>query len=64
MKIICPNSKRHCRFVTTAHEVHTWVVSQTGDFVKDLRCIDVSHLPEKGDLFTCKTCGAEAKVED
>jgi len=64
MKITCPKSKRHKRFSVSAHEVHDWKVDETGEFVKDMGCIDIAHSPERGDLFTCCTCGAEAKVDD
>ena len=37
MKVICPKNKRHTRFITTAHELHEWVIDRDGIFVKDQR---------------------------
>ena len=63
MKISCPKSKKHKRFITTAHEMHEWVVDELGNFVKDNGCLEVTVEPEKGNCFTCNVCGSEAKVE-
>lgn len=52
MKIICPEYPHHSEFVTTAHEVHEWVVDQSGEFLMDRGCLEVSHKPLCGNLFT------------
>jgi len=64
MKAICPKDENHKLFITTAHEVHDWVVDETGDFVEDVECIEVSADPNSGNCWTCKICGAEATVTD
>ena len=64
MKATCPNNPKHKKFVTTVHEVHEWVVDEKGEFVKDLGYIEVAHKPEKSNTWRCRTCGAEAIVED
>ena len=64
MTAICPKNPGHKKFITTAHEVHEWVVDKQGEFIKDLGFIDTAHGPTKGNLWTCKTCGTEAKVSD
>ena len=62
MKVICPNNENHKRFLTTAHEVHDWVVDEEGDFVEDLGCTEVAHKPDVGNVWICKDCSAEAKI--
>jgi hypothetical protein len=62
MKVICPNSKKHKRFVTVAHEAHDWVVDENGEFVKDLGGHEVVAKPDKDNIWTCQKCGARAKV--
>ena len=63
-KVTCPKSKRHKRFLVTAHIVQEWVVNQNAEFqeVSD-DCLEVTHRPDKDDRFICRTCGTEAKVE-
>jgi len=66
-KAICPKNKKHNKFVTTAHEVHNWIVDGHGDFVGDLGCLEVTVQPDTSNIWTCRTCGTEAKfveVED
>lgn len=64
LKVTCPKSKRHKRFSVTAHVVQEWAVDSTGEYIATLTpCLEVAHRPERGDLFTCCTCGTEAKVE-
>lgn len=62
IKAICPNSNRHKRFITTAHEVHDWEVDEKGDFLKDLGCAETSHKPSVDNVWHCAVCGAQAKV--
>ena len=65
MKVICPKNKRHSRFSVTAHVTQDWKVDSNAQFIEVIKdCMDVTHMPDKGDLFTCLNCGAEAKVED
>jgi len=61
MKAVCPKSNKHKRFGTTAHEVHDWEVDETGDFIRDLGCSEVAHKPDRGNIWNCMVCGAEAK---
>ena len=44
MKLKCPKNLRHKRFITTAHEMHEWVVDTDATFVKDLGCLEVAGL--------------------
>jgi hypothetical protein len=62
MRATCPNNPEHKRFVTVAHEMHDWVVDETGEFVEDLGCLGVSCKPDPGNLWTCKECGTQAVV--
>ena len=65
MKLTCPKSKRHKRFAASAHIVQDWQVDSDCDFVKVLEdCTDVIHSPDKDDVITCLTCGADAIKED
>ena len=64
MKARCPKDQTHKRFVTTAHEMHDWVVDEHGEFVADLGCIQVDHGADVGNIWGCKECGSEAIVED
>jgi len=63
MKITCPKNKKHNQFITTAHEVHDWVVDEQGNFIKDLGCSEVAAKPDPDNCWNCRTCGADAKVE-
>ena len=63
MKATCPNDKRHKRFVTTVREVHEWLVDDKGEMVRDLGCLEVERSPDAGNLWMCRKCGAEARVE-
>ena len=64
MKAVCPKSKKHKRFVTTAWEVHNWVVDENGEFVRDMGCNEIGHRPDRDNIWNCKKCGAEAVFED
>lgn len=63
MKAICPNNPNHDRFVTVIHEMHEWVVDAEGNFIEDLECLEVTHNPDPGNIWTCRVCHTEAKVE-
>ena len=60
MKFKCPNNPEHNRFVTTAHELHDWLVDPDGEFVCDLGCIETVHRPDPDNVWTCQACGEEA----
>ena len=58
----CPNNPLHDRFITTAHEIHDWVVDSKGNFVQDLGCSEVAAKPDVNNIWVCKICGEEAEV--
>jgi len=60
MKKVCPNNPEHNKFVTTAYEVHDWVVDGNGEFIEDRGCTDISHRPDHDNEWTCAVCGATA----
>jgi hypothetical protein len=62
MIAVCPNNKKHKQFITTAHEMHEWVVDSSGEFIRDIKCLEVTHGPDELNTFACKTCGAEAGI--
>tara|TARA_Y100000310_G_C20390491_1_gene672503 strand:+ start:151 stop:345 length:195 start_codon:yes stop_codon:yes gene_type:complete len=62
MKAVCPKNPDHKLFITTAHEVHDWVVDGNGNFEDDLGCSETAHGPNPDNTWTCKECGAEATV--
>ena len=65
MKITCPEDKKHNRFGTTAHVTEEWVVDEFGLFIDVIPgSSEIVHAPDKGDLFSCLDCGADAKAED
>ena len=63
MKAICPKNPDHKLFITVAHVMHDWVVDENGVFVEDIGALETAHGPNLGNVWTCRTCGAEAKVE-
>lgn len=64
MKAICPNNENHDRFTTTAHVMQEWVVDDSGEFIDVLEdCLQVTHKPDVGNLWTCQECGAEAIIK-
>ena len=65
MKVTCPTDHKHDRFSVTAHVTQLWEVDNDGDFVECVSdCVDVTHRPDKDDLWLCTICGAEAIVEN
>lgn len=60
---ICPKCGGRT-FETTAHVMQSWTVDADGDFlsVRD-DCLQVTHEPDDGNIWTCVRCGAEAVVE-
>lgn len=57
---VCPKDPSHKGFLTTAHEMHEWVVDGDGNFISDNGCIEVTHKPHPDNVWTCNLCGAEA----
>ena len=65
MFIVCPNNTKHKLFYTTAHVMQEWAVNEVGDFNRvTVDCLEVTHTPTKGNIFTCAKCGAEAAVSE
>lgn len=62
MKATCTKNRRHNQFITTAHVMEEWVVSPTGDFIEKVETLQTVHGPDPGNQWTCKVCGAPAKV--
>ena len=61
MKAVCPNNKDHKQFVTVAHIAQEWVVDENGNFLEVFNpCTDTVAPPDHGNIWECKTCGAEA----
>ena len=64
MKAICPKNPKHKRFITTAHVAEDWVVDEHGEFIKSLGATDTLAKPNPYNTWTCKTCGADAVIQD
>lgn len=65
MKAICPKNKDHKEFITVAHVTQDWRVDEKGNFLKVVDdCLEVTHDPNKDNIWSCAICGAEAIVED
>ena len=63
MKAVCPKDSTHNRFVTVAHVTQDWVVDAAGNFIDSIGgANDVIQGPTVGNIWTCNTCGMEAKV--
>lgn len=63
MKATCPNNCPNPRFHTTAHVQEQWEVDETGEYIKTIGCLDITHEPNPDNRWTCAHCGAEARVE-
>ena len=64
LKATCTKNPDHGRFETTAHVMQVWEVDFEGNFVLEIHpCIEVTHEPDPGNIWTCLECGAQAKVE-
>lgn len=59
MSARCTKNKKHKKFITTAHEVHDWVVDEDGEFIKDLGCSELASYPDEGNIWTCQICGSK-----
>lgn len=45
-------------FCATAHVTQDWELDDSGTFVRCLNdCIEVTHEPDREDVWDCKTCG-------
>lgn len=65
MLAICPKDpKNHKRFITVAHVMQDWIVDEHGNFLDVIEDLQTSFLPNPGNIWTCKECGAEAKVTE
>ena len=67
LKATCPNSPDHKYFVTVAYVSEDWIVDEHGNFQDvetgpDKDPSQVLHKPDPGNVWTCRECGAEAKV--
>jgi hypothetical protein len=63
MKVTCPKSTDHKKFLTVAHVMEEWLVDETGDFIDVNQCLQTSFSPDPGNIWTCAECGSEAEVE-
>lgn len=62
MKIKCPKSDEHKRFVTTVYVSEDWIVDTEGafeDLFDDGAPSEVLHRPNLDNLYGCAECGAE-----
>lgn len=57
--LVCSENPAHAAFFGNAVERHLWVLDKYGEFISDSECYD-SEVVIDG-VFTCKTCGADAK---
>jgi hypothetical protein len=64
MRVTCPNDPEHKEFITTAHEMHDWVVDSEGNFLRDLGCVQIDCAPDKDNIWSCNICGVDAIVEN
>jgi len=66
MKAICPKNPKHNEFVTTAHVMQEWIVDEGGRFIRvfgGAECLEVTAPPDPDNVWNCKECWAEAKIE-
>jgi hypothetical protein len=63
---VCPKNPEHKLFITTAHVMQEWVVTPTGEFVRESvrGVVEVTHAPSFNNCWTCAECGTEAKIVD
>lgn len=62
MIAVCPANPDHKRFITVAHEIHDWIVDEHGNFLEDKECLETTHDPDPGNMWTCAECGTTAVV--
>ncbi len=58
MKIVCPTSAVHDRFIVTAHVAEVWLTDCEGSFLETFSCEDVIHEPGLDDVWRCAICNA------
>lgn len=64
MKATCPNNWKHEEFHVSAHVVQDWKVDAEGNWLETIdECVEVTHKINQDSIWTCSTCGAEAKVK-
>lgn len=60
----CPKDESHQEFVTVAHITQDWKVDEKGNFLEVAEdCLEVTHGPDRDNIWSCHICGAEAIVE-
>ena len=65
MFAICPNDPTHDQFITVAHVAENWIVDREGNYQKSLDGPhDVVAPPNRGNIWNCRICNAEAIVHD
>lgn len=67
MKVRCPKCGDKSRmFMATAHITETWLLDETGEFIATMDDGDqqVTHRPDKDDIWACYHCGSECEVSD
>lgn len=64
LKAVCKNNREHKKFHTVAHVTETWLVTENGDFLDHYCDGEVTHGPDKDNIWTCVECGEEAIVEE
>lgn len=62
MKARCPNDPTHQQFVTVASVMEEWLVDENGNYISTISSLQTNNGPNPGNVWTCFTCGAEAKV--
>ena len=62
MRATCPKNPEHKKFVTCVHEQHEALVDETGEWLEDKGCLELSIGPEADNYWECAICGAEAIV--
>jgi hypothetical protein len=64
MKATCPKSETHKEFYTVVHVMQEWKVTSAGEFIEvSDESLQTTHGPTVGNIWTCATCGTDAKVE-
>ena len=61
----CPKSPNHGNFITTAHVVEEWVVDSKGGFCSLAeKALEVTHGPDRDNVWSCLDCGTQAVFEE
>lgn len=63
MRVTCPKSKEHKKFLTSVHVVEEWIVDERGKLIERVKMIQVDEGPDREGLWVCETCGEIANVE-